>query len=453
METTKISSPQGTQPAQGARSRTAPQDGAASAPTGFLALLAALEDAGPAGPLPVEDGAGVPALAADALTAAGLQPGADLSAIAAWQSLLPSQGHPAGGGLAAAGSLTGASLRTPSLDGATGGTLSQALDAQGVPVVPGGALPGLDGLPQGLVAETAALDTASDWKAGIFPSAFGGHSKSSARLQGAMSQRADAATSGAASLRSGELAASPSLVPHGAAAGAAVLAQFGERMAAELSSRAGPDRAGDGAAGTDLASVAPEGLAAFAAPAGSADAAGPGGRHPGEGGTQAGAWFESASGLGSVETAGAEGTPAFADPAQGAVEEQVAEQVSYWINQRTQNAELTLQRDGQAVEVSVTLTGNEAHVAFRSDQSQTRELLDSSMAQLSELLRSQGLVLSGMTVGTSAGQGEDASKNAERQGQPSRQGARQAQVAAAAPAGGAALSRVGSPDRSVDVFV
>jgi flagellar hook-length control protein FliK len=135
------------------------------------------------------------------------------------------------------------------------------------------------------------------------------------------------------------------------------------------------------------------------------------------------------------------------------MEEQVAEQVSYWINQRTQNAELTLQRDGQAVEVSVTLTGNEAHVAFRSDQSQTRELLDSSMAQLSELLRSQGLVLSGMTVGTSAGQGDDANKNAERQGQPSRQGERQAQVVAAVPAGGAALSRAGSPDRSVDVFV
>jgi len=124
--------------------------------------------------------------------------------------------------------------------------------------------------------------------------------------------------------------------------------------------------------------------------------------------------------------------------------------VAYWVNQKTQNAELTLNRDGQPVEVSVTLSGNEAHVSFRSDQPQTRELLDKSMAQLSELLRSEGLVLSGMSVGTSAGQREHGG-GSDQPGQ--REGTRQARVTAAAPSGSAPLLRTGSTDRAVDVFV
>nr|WP_225581287.1 flagellar hook-length control protein FliK [Acidovorax sp. ACV02] len=132
-------------------------------------------------------------------------------------------------------------------------------------------------------------------------------------------------------------------------------------------------------------------------------------------------------------------------------EEQVAEQVAYWVNQKTQNAELTLQRDGQPVEVSVSLSGNEAHVSFRSDQQQTRELLDQSMAQLSDLLRSEGLVLSGMSVGTSA---RDSAGRGEAGQQRPRDGARQAQVISAVPAGTASLARSGgATDRAVDVFV
>lgn len=86
-------------------------------------------------------------------------------------------------------------------------------------------------------------------------------------------------------------------------------------------------------------------------------------------------------------------------------EEALAEQVTYWVNQKVQSAEMTVSRDGQPVEVSVTLSGNEAQVAFRSDQEHTRQLLDASMAQLSEMLRGQGLVLSGASVGTSARDG------------------------------------------------
>lgn len=76
-----------------------------------------------------------------------------------------------------------------------------------------------------------------------------------------------------------------------------------------------------------------------------------------------------------------EGAAGVADPSQIPMEDQIAEQVAYWVHQKTQNAELTIDRDGQPVEVSVSLTGNEAHVAFRSDQSQTRDMLDTSVAQ------------------------------------------------------------------------
>ena len=96
-----------------------------------------------------------------------------------------------------------------------------------------------------------------------------------------------------------------------------------------------------------------------------------------------------------------------------AAEDALAEQVAYWVNQKVQSAEMTVSRDGQPVEVSVTLSGNEAQVAFRSDQEQTRQLLDASMAQLSEMLRGQGLVLSGASVGTSARDGRSSGEQSQ----------------------------------------
>ncbi|MFN4120639.1 flagellar hook-length control protein FliK [Acidovorax sp.] len=152
------------------------------------------------------------------------------------------------------------------------------------------------------------------------------------------------------------------------------------------------------------------------------------------------------------EMEGVDAAAVFGDPAQAAAEDQVAEQVTYWVNQKTQNAELTLQREGQPVEVSVSLSGNEAHVTFRSDQAETRELLDRSMSQLSELLRSEGLVLSGMSVGTSARDGGGAGEAGQ---QRQREGGRQAQVvSSASAAGNAAAAREGvARDGTVDIFV
>lgn len=131
-------------------------------------------------------------------------------------------------------------------------------------------------------------------------------------------------------------------------------------------------------------------------------------------------------------------------------EDAVAEQVAYWVSQNIQNAELTVEHAGHPVEVSVALTGKEAHVTFRSDQGQTRELLDASVDQLRELLGREGLELSGVTVGHSGGQGgQSGETGAQREGQ---RGARQATVQVPGIAASGQRSAV-LTDKAVDVFV
>lgn len=453
METPKISSSHGAQAANSAKARPVSPDGAASPSSGFLALLAALGDAGPAaGDLSADGGAGQNPLLGDGQE---LRSCADLAALAAWQGLLPSDAPAvAQGANLTNGGVTGNALRTASLDGANGGALPQAgASMQGLSL-PGGGLLGADGLPQGLVAETATLDGAAELKAGALPVAGAAQGRSWSRLQSAASQKAEGVAAGlAAPSRAGDPGSSALLAAVGA--GTVALPAAGEAMASAHAAGAAAERAGGavkGEAADTAGAQALDTLWSAVALARSGDAAGGGAyARPGEGRSEAGSWLDGAAGMGSLDAPGTDDATVFVDPSQAAREDQVAEQVSYWINQKTQNAELTLQRDGQAVEVSVSLTGNEAHVAFRSDESQTRELLDRSMAQLSELLRSEGLVLSGMSVGTSASHGENAG-NADRQGQ-SRQGAPQAQVMAAAPTGSSPLLRGGAPNRAVDVFV
>ena len=163
------------------------------------------------------------------------------------------------------------------------------------------------------------------------------------------------------------------------------------------------------------------------------------------------AWGSSGTVPAGPETAGLEGAAVFADPTLAGAEEQIADQVAYWVNQKTQNAEMTLDRDGQPVQVTVSLSGSEAHVTFRSDQAQTRELLDSSMAQLRDLLHNEGLVLAGTTVGTTARDGASPNDSGQRQG---RGGERRAQVVTSVPSAAVtARHNGGASDRAVDIFV
>lgn len=81
------------------------------------------------------------------------------------------------------------------------------------------------------------------------------------------------------------------------------------------------------------------------------------------------------------------------------------ENMRFWLQGKHQRAEVVLEKDGQPVRVQVSVRGNEAHVTFRADQAQTRELLDASLTQLREMLEQQGVQLAGVSV-QADGQGQ-----------------------------------------------
>ena len=130
----------------------------------------------------------------------------------------------------------------------------------------------------------------------------------------------------------------------------------------------------------------------------------------------------------------------------------IAEQVSYWISTDVQKAELTLDGLGKKpVEVSITMHGNEAHVAFRTDEVQARDALENASAQLKEMLQRDGVVLSGMSVGTSAGGDAGTGGSQDRN---ARQGSRAVVAMVDQPA---RIDRAAAPNsaagRALDLFV
>jgi flagellar hook-length control protein FliK len=129
---------------------------------------------------------------------------------------------------------------------------------------------------------------------------------------------------------------------------------------------------------------------------------------------------------------------------------QAAEQVTYWVTQNVQNAELKLDGLGASpVEVSIHVQGNEAQITFRSDEAATRGVLESAGAHLKDMLQREGMVLTGVSVGTS-GSG-NAGGNGERRAPA---GARQAAIAPLQAATVEAGRRMAAPTgRSVDLFV
>jgi len=132
------------------------------------------------------------------------------------------------------------------------------------------------------------------------------------------------------------------------------------------------------------------------------------------------------------------------------LEAYIAEQVTYWISQDVQNAELTLDGMGASpVEVSISMQGNEAQVAFRTDEVHARAAIENASEQLKDSLQRQGVVLTGMSVSTS--HGGDASGG---QGRRPRQEGRQAVVNASVPAQVEGVTRQSTAQgRAVDLFV
>nr|WP_315230218.1 flagellar hook-length control protein FliK [uncultured Albidiferax sp.] len=144
-----------------------------------------------------------------------------------------------------------------------------------------------------------------------------------------------------------------------------------------------------------------------------------------------------------------ESATASVDVSQPAPEAAVADQVSYWISQGIQNAELTFEgADAQPVQVSISLSGNEAHVEFRTDQLETRDLLTGSAAHLKDLLQSEGMVLSGLSVGSSGAGGTNARERRAPSEAPQNTARPGPEVAAVRP-----TAPQGSSGRSVDLFV
>lgn len=89
--------------------------------------------------------------------------------------------------------------------------------------------------------------------------------------------------------------------------------------------------------------------------------------------------------------------------------------VEHWITNEVSNAEIKMDGIGDgAVEVSISVHGKEAHVSFRTDEVQTREVLEDAGATLKDMLQKEGLNLLGMSVGTSGSDGGPAQRHANR---------------------------------------
>ena len=474
MEPTRVASSQSAQPAHATRAKSSSHPATAEAGDpaaggGFLALLAALGGAVEGNALGESSG-DAPLSSTENDVDASSSSAADAAAVAAWQGLLdPTQNQNQPSAVYGQSALV-APQSANSFPGSIA-AVSQSV-TQGLAVSPGNALNGsqglvvspgnplndllLGGIPQGLVAETAKLDTSADLKEQPSQGTSGGFGRAFSRMQAANAQRVIGL--GGAEVSLGAVASTDATgranTVHGSSS--ALLASTAERALMGAPAGTTIERLGvaqsSSVVGIEVAAPLADSVVAMVGSAPAAESPVGGRSHGnGEGAGTTGAWSEGVSGPSPSDASSSTDAAFFADLNALGAEEQVAEQVAYWVNQKTQNAELTLQRDGHPVEVSVSLSGNEAHVSFRSDQQQTRELLDQSMAQLSDLLRSEGLVLSGMSVGTSA---RDSAGGGEAGQQRPREGARQAQVVSAVPAGATSLARGGGTlDRAVDIFV
>lgn len=430
MEKNRISSPPPAQTAPAAptnRSKASAQaapDEAGGGAGGFLSLLSALGDSMEA---PVDASALLSNVVDAELlpTDDGSQLGTDAGTLMAWLTSQTGVGQTAGD---AADLGQGASTLTL----AQGTNALTGLQEKSLASLQAELLP-----PGGLVAQTARLDGAADVRAQDGQNPLVGSRR-------AFSRTSSALPSGLAGLSTAALAAGQRSVAGDkplaspALAVAPVLPAAPERRDAVV---ALPRTASEfNAVPAQVAQAAAPTPDALASARSSGDRAMPGGVTEVWGGASAGPEASQ-----SVET----GAPV-AEASQTAAEDALAEQVAFWVSENLQNAELTVTHDGKPVEVSVSMLGKEAHIVFGSDQSETRELLDASVAQLRDLLHSEGLTLSGMTVGESGARNpnSDGSSDTPR----GRQGGRQAQVMEPVVEMGAARRQI-LTENAVDLFV
>lgn len=376
----------------------------------------------------------------DDATEEALQPATSLLSNAA--PLVPelnplAHGAQPAGGLVAAGSAPGADAWKPlqgvAAQGAGVATLSLADAAQRAGLL------GAELLDQGgLVAQTAKIDAAAELP--LAPGqggAVAGYQRAFARLQTVLSQGSQVGAGLAAQALGQQPAGAHrqgALASQAAPTASAVLHE-GQRVAATAAAHAPNEVAASPLLAQWLA--AEPGARSVAAPITTE--------------YKVGAHALSGSAPGAQGESRLDGGPTASDVPGAGADEAVTEQASYWVSENLQNAELTVTHEGMPVEVSVSLSGKEAHVAFRSDESQTRDLLDASQDQLRDMLGSEGLVLSGVSVGESGARQTSGEGAASQRGRASGRVGVQVPVSEAATHASRRAHVV--TDSAVDVFV
>lgn len=164
------------------------------------------------------------------------------------------------------------------------------------------------------------------------------------------------------------------------------------------------------------------------------------------GGAQAGAQGQPFSAAGQPQS-DATGQPATQR------EQEVSEQVAFWVHQKNQSAALSVEHEGKPIQVQVQLDGQQAHVRFAADDAAAREWLSRGEQQLRELLQAQGLQLAQVSVGGGlAGDAQAGDGNAAPQ-RGARAGARMARVQVAAELPQEQARRGAAGATGVDLFV
>lgn len=130
----------------------------------------------------------------------------------------------------------------------------------------------------------------------------------------------------------------------------------------------------------------------------------------------------------------------------------VAEKLHHWVSRGVQNAQLQLDAfGGGAVDVSISVMGQETIVDFRTDNAQARSLLLDAMPQLKEMLEREGLVFSGGFVGESGQRGAGSQRRDENRHDEHAATVRTGQVMAAGMASSGRLP--GAAGATIDLFV
>lgn len=115
--------------------------------------------------------------------------------------------------------------------------------------------------------------------------------------------------------------------------------------------------------------------------------------------------------------------PVNATTGTGSVDGDFSHQVSYWILNDVKNAEITVGgRDSEPVQVSISMTGSEAKLEFRTGDASTRDLIQTSLSQLEQMLKKEGVSLSAVSISQDRDMSQSGGRQSSAQDQPSPSG-------------------------------